>query len=179
MVPAVLIFIALMWFPTALLILGHGEPKATGFIDLVVGSFVVIAATLSVVVYKSNWDAGLLYMHGMLYMTVGYSFMTGQTDLRPMGNVSLITAIGTTVYAAVVLIGGPVVGVGAAAAALVPQNTCLGLMVAIYAILAWEVFLNCYGKLSGKVLAWSLILAAFIALWIPAFWLMADGKFPF
>ncbi|MCJ7797763.1 MAG: transporter [Thermoleophilia bacterium] len=175
MTPAILIFIALMWFPTALLILGHGEPQATGLIDLVVGFFVVIGATLQATFYHDVWTAGLLYVHGMLYMTVGYSFITGQTNLRPMGNVSLITGIVTAVYALVWLIGGPDVD----GAPLVAQNWSLFIMATIYAILTYEVTLNCYGKLSGKVLAWSLIIAIPISLFIPAFWILVDGKLPF
>ncbi|MHB0979431.1 MAG: AmiS/UreI family transporter [Thermoleophilia bacterium] len=175
MTAAILIFIALMWFPTALLILGYGEPKATGFADLVVGSLVVIGATLMATVYNDIWTAGLLYVHGMLYMTVGYSFMTEQTDLRPMGNVSLITGFATTVYALVWLIGGPVVD----GAPLVAANWSLFIMATVYAILTYEVTLNCYGKLPGKVLAWSLIIAVPVTLFIPAFWILVAGKLPF
>ncbi len=175
MTAAILIFIALMWFPTALLILGYGEPKATGFADFAVGLLVVIGATLTATVFKDTWTAGLLYIHGTLYMTVGYSFMTEQTDLRPMGNVSLITGLASTVYALVWLIGGPVVD----GAPLVAANWSLFIMATIYAILTYEVTLNCYGKLSGKVLAWSLIIAIPLSLWIPAYWILVAGKLPF
>ena len=101
MTPAILVFIALMWFPIALLLLGHGEVKGTGWATLVVGTLVVIGATLQAVVYKDNWTAGLLYVHGIFYLTVGWSFYTGQTDLRAMGNVSLTTALVSTIYAVV------------------------------------------------------------------------------
>jgi hypothetical protein len=52
-------------------------------------------------------------------------------------------------------------------------------MAVIYAILTYEVFLNCYGKLSGKILAWSLIIGVVVSLWIPAFWILVAGKLPF
>jgi hypothetical protein len=175
MTTALLVFIALMWFPIALLLLGHGEAKGTGFATGVVGLFVVIGATLQAAVFKDAWTAGLLYVHGILYLTVAWSFMTEQTDLRPMGNVSLTTALASTIYAIVLLIGGPDVD----GAPLVAQSYYLFIMAAIYAILTYEVFLNCYGKLSGKLLAWSLIIGVVVSLWIPAFWLMVAGKLPF
>ncbi len=175
MTPAILVFIACMWFPIALLLLGHGELKGTGWATLVVGTLTVIGATLQATVYKDNMTAGLLYAHGIFYLTVGWSFYTGQTDLRAMGNVSLTTALISTVYALIFLIGGPDVD----GAPLVAQSYYLFIMAAVYAILTYEVFLNAYGKLSGKVLGWSLILGVIISLWVPAWWLMVDGKFPF
>ncbi|MBU2601157.1 MAG: AmiS/UreI family transporter [Actinobacteria bacterium] len=175
MTAAILIFIALMWFPIALLLLGHGEAKGTGLATGVVGLFVVIGATLQAAVFKDAWTAGLLYVHGIFYLTVSWSFMTGQTDLRPMGNVSLTTALVSTVYAIVFLIGGPDVD----GAPLVAANWSLFIMATIYAILTYEVFLNCYGKLSGKILAWSLIVGVVASLWIPAFWILVAGKLPF
>jgi len=175
MTPAILVFIALMWFPIALLLLGHGELKGTGWATLVVGTFVVIGATLQATVYNDSWTAGLLYVHGIFYLVVGWSFYTGQTDLRAAGNVSLTTAIVSTIYAIVLLVGGPDVD----GAPLVAQSWYLFIMAAIYAILTYEVFLNAYGKLSGKLLAWSLIIGVIVSLWIPAFWLMVAGELPF
>lgn len=175
MTPAILVFIALMWFPIALLLLGHGEIKGTGWATLAVGLFVLIGATLQATLFHDGWTAGLLYVHGLFYVTVGWSFYTGQTDLRAMGNVSLTTAIVSTIYAIVWLLGGPNVD----GAPLVAQSYYLFIMAAVYAILTYEVFLNAYGKLSGKLLAWSLIIGVIISLWVPAFWLMVDGKFPF
>lgn len=174
MTAAILIFIALMWVPIALLLLGHGAIQATGFAAGVVGLFVCIGATLTATVFADPWTAGLLYVHGILYIVVAYSFMT-QCDLKAAGNVSLTTAVVSTIYALVFLIGGPDVD----GAPLVAQNWSLFIMAAVYAILTYEVFLNAYEKLSGKLLAWSLILGAVISLWIPAFWILVDGKLPF
>lgn len=164
-----------MWFPIALLLLDHREPKGTGWVTGVVGLFVVIGATLQAAVFKDVWTAGLLYVHGIFYLTVAWSFMTEQTDLRPMGNVSLTTALASTVYAVVWLIGGPDVD----GAPLVAQSWYLFIMAVIYAILTYEVFLNCHGKLSGKILAWSLIIGVVVSLWIPAYWILVAGKLPF
>lgn len=175
MTPAVLIFIALMWFPIALLLLGHGEIRGTGWATMVVGILVVIGATIQTAVFKDPWTAGLLYVHGIFYITVGWSFYTQQTDLRPMGNVSLTTAIVSTIYCIFWIVGTTV---DTAAGFGVGQQWYLALMAAIYAILTYEVWANAYGKLSGKILAWSLILGVIFSLWLPAFWLMAFGKFP-
>jgi hypothetical protein len=106
---------------------------------------------------------------------VGWSFMTQQKDLRPMGNVALTTALGSTIYCIVWLVGGPNVN----GAPLVAKSLYLALAAAIYAILTYEVFLNAYGKLSGKILGYSLIIGVIVSLWIPAFWLLILGKLPF
>jgi hypothetical protein len=183
MTPAILVFIACMWFPIALLLLGHGELKGTGWATLMVGTLTVVGATLQAAVYHDYMTAGLLYAHGIFYLTVGWSFYTGQTDLRAMGNVSLTTAIISTIYALIFLIGGPdvkhLVNGTEVVGPLVARSYYLFIMAAVYAILTYEVFLNAYGKLSGKILAWSLILGVIISLWVPAWWLMVDGKFPF
>ena len=175
MTPAILIFIAIMWFPIALLLLGYGEPKGTGWSTLMVSLFVLIGATIQASMFHDPWTAGLLYVHGLFYGAVGWAFYTGATDLRPMGNVSLTTAIVSTIYFLYWLIGTEA---AADASFGHPKVWYLAFMAAIYAILTYEVFLNAYGRLSGKILAWSLILGVIFSLWIPAFWLMAWGKFP-
>jgi hypothetical protein len=48
-----------------------------------------------------------------------------------------------------------------------------------YTVLTLEVWMTSYGKLSNKVLAWSLIAWTFVGLYIPAFSLMAHGTLPF
>ena len=52
-------------------------------------------------------------------------------------------------------------------------------MAAGYAILTYEVWLNFYGKLSGKVVAWSLLIWIPVGLWIPAFLLGMGKALPF
>jgi hypothetical protein len=174
MTATILIFSALMWVPIAMLLLGHGVIQATGFAAGVVGLFVCVGATLTATLFADPWTAGLLYVHGIFYIVVAYSFMT-ECDLKAAGNVSLTTAVVSTVYALVFLVGGPTVD----GKVLVAQNWSLFIMATIYAILTYEVFLNAYGRLSGKILAWSLILGAIVSLWIPAFWILVDGKLPF
>jgi hypothetical protein len=174
MTPAILIFIALMWVPIGILLFGHGAIQATGFVTGVVGFFVIVGAFIQATVFADVWTAGLLFIHGIFYTVVAYSFMT-QCDLKAAGNVSLTTALGSTVYALVWLIGGPEVD----GEPLVAQSTYLFIMAAIYAILTYMVFLNAYNKLSGKLLAVSLWIGAIVSLWIPAFWLLVDGDLPF
>jgi hypothetical protein len=175
MTTAILIAIAMMWLPVALLLLGHGEPKGTGFAASVVGIVTLVGATIQATYYDDQFTAGLLYLHGIFYLSVGYSFMTGQTDLRPMGNVALTTAIGSTIYTILWITGGPLVD----GARLVEANAYLALAAAGYAVLTYEVFLNTYGRLSARVLAVSLILWVAVGLWIPGFWILVTGELPF
>jgi hypothetical protein len=51
---------------------------------------------------------------------------------------------------------------------------CLG-----YAVLTYEVWLAFYGKISGSVVAYSLMIWVAVGLWIPAFWLLGKGTLPF
>ena len=175
MTPSILIFIAIMWLPIALLLLGHGEIVGTGWAASMVGVMTLIGATIQAAVFNDLWTAGLLYIHGFFYLMVGWSFMTQQKDLRPMGNVALTTCFGSIIYCIVWLLGGPVVD----GTPLVAKSLYLALAAAVYAILTFEVFLNAYGKLSGKILGYSLILGVVLGLWIPAFWLLLLGKLPF
>jgi hypothetical protein len=175
MTTAILVAIAMMWLPVALLLLGYGEPKGTGFAAAVVGIVTVVGATIQATYYDDQFTAGLLYVHGIFYLSVGYSFLTGQTDLRPMGNVALTTAIASTIYMILFITGGPLVD----GERLVEADTYLAIASAGYAVLTYEVFLNTYGRLSGKVLAVSLIIWVAVGLWIPSFWLMVAGKLPF
>lgn len=175
MVAAILILIGMMWFPVALSLLGHGEARGTGFATLVVGGFVLITATILAVIYKDVITCGLLYVHGVFYCMVGYTFMVGPEDSRPMGNVALTTAFASTVYCIMFAVGGPLVG----GAHLWAASKYLAIACAGYAVLTYMVFFVAYGKLSAKVLAYSLILWVAIGLWIPAFSLLGWGKLPF
>jgi hypothetical protein len=175
MTTAILILIGMMWFPVALSLLGHGEARGTGFITLVVGGLVLITATIQAALFKDFITTGLLYVHGVFYCMVGYTFMVGPEDSRPMGNVALTTAIASTVYAIFFAVGGPLVE----GTALWGASKYLTIMAVIYAILTYEVFAVAYGWLSAKVLAYCLVLGVIFSLWIPAFSLLAWGKLPF
>lgn len=168
---AILIFIAVMWIPVALLFLGKGEAKGTGFATGVVGILVVLGALVEAtpLFQQDVFGSGLLFAHGILYIVVAYALLTGLTDMRSVGNVSLTVAIISFIYTAVYTVG----------TTLVPASSYLALMCAGYTVLTVEVWLNAYGKFSANLLAWSLIIWAFIGLWIPAFSVLTTGKFPF
>jgi hypothetical protein len=102
--------------------------------------------------------------------------MTGQEDLRSVGNVSLATAIVSTIFMVLFLTGGPVLEDGKQ---LVAPSNYLALGCAGYAALTFMVWLNAFGKFPAKALAWSLIIWVIVGLWIPGFWLMAAGELPF
>jgi len=165
-----------MWLPVALLNLGKGEAKGTGAATAFVGAVVVLGAFLQAAVFKDAFTAGLLFSHGILYCCVAYALLTGLEDLRSVGNVSLTVALISVIYMVLFYTGGPVLADGKQLVA--PSNylalACLG-----YAILTFEVWLSFYGKLSGGIVAYSLIAWVFVGLWIPAFYLMAAGRLPF
>lgn len=168
---AVLIFIAIMWLPVALLFLGRGEAKGTGVATGIVGVLVVLSALVQATpMFKQDvFGAGLLFAHGILYIVVSYALLSGLSDMRSVGNVSLTVALISFVYFYVYAFGTP----------LVPANPYLALMCAGYTVLTIEVWLNSYGKLSANALAWSLIVWVFVGLWAPAFSVLTTGKFPF
>ena len=62
---------------------------------------------------------------------------------------------------------------------LVAQSTFFAVACAGYVVLTLMVWLNAYGKCPAPVLAWSLIVWAFVGLWLPAFSLMVTGTLPF
>jgi hypothetical protein len=48
-------------------------------------------------------------MHGTFYCSVAWALMTGQEDLRSVGNVALAAAIVSTIFITLFITGGPVV----------------------------------------------------------------------
>ena len=176
MTTALLVVIAVMWLPVALLNLGKGEAKGTGAATGFVGIVVVLGAIIQAAVFKDAFTAGLLFAHGVLYCCVSYALLTGLEDLRSVGNVSLTVAIISMIYMVIFLTGGPVLEDGSQ---LVGQSLYLALACLGYAVLTFEVWLAFYGKLSGGVVAWSLIAWVVVGLWVPAFSLMTSGKLPF
>lgn len=169
MTTAILVVIAVMWLPVALLFLGKGEAKGTGAVTGFVGIVTVLSAILQTTLFKDAFTGGLLFAHGILYITVSYALLTGLEDMRSVGNVSLTVALISTIYFVVFLTG----------TALVPKSNYLALACAGYSVLTYEVWLNAYGKFPAKGLAWSLIVWVFVGLWVPAFSLMTSGTLPF
>lgn len=176
MTTALLVAIAVMWLPVALLNLGKGEAKGTGAATGFVGAVVVLGAIIQAAVFKDGFTAGLLFSHGILYCCVSYALITGLEDLRSVGNVSLTVALISTIYAILFFTGGPVLQDGSQ---LVAKSNYLALACVGYAVLTYEVWLSFYGKLSGAVVAYSLIVWVAVGLWVPAFYLMAAGRLPF
>jgi len=166
---AVLVLIAVMWLPVALFFLGKGEAKATGAATGMVGVLVVLSAAIQTAVFEDPFTGGLLFAHGLLYMTVSYALLTGLEDLRSVGNVSLTVAIISFIYFIVFAVGTTVV----------PASPYMALACAGYTVLTVEVWLNAYGKFSAAGLAYSLIAWVFVGLFIPAFSIMTTGKLPF
>lgn len=166
---AILIAIAVMWLPVALLFLGYGEAKGTGFVTGVVGLVTVIGAILQTASFKDPFTGGLLFAHGILYLCVSYALLAGLENMKSVGNVSLTVALISTIYAIIFLAGTH----------LIAKSNYLGLACVGYAALTYEVWLNAYGKFPAKGLAWSLIVWVAVGLWIPAFSLATTGALPF
>ena len=169
MTTMILVAIALMWLPVALLFLGKGEPKGTGAATAFVGSLTVLSAVLQAAIFKDAFTAGLLLAHGIFYLSVAHALLSGLQDLRSVGNVSLTVALVSAIYAMIFLTG----------TALIPKNNYLGVACVGYTVLTLEVWLNAYGKFPAKGLAWSLIIWVVVGLWIPAFSLHTTGSLPF
>jgi 3',5'-cyclic AMP phosphodiesterase CpdA len=169
MTNAILVAIGLMWLPVALLFLGKGEAKGTGFATAVVGILTLLSALAQTAIFKDPFTGGLLLAHGTFYLTVSYALLTGLQDMRSVGNVALTVALVSTVYCVMFYVGTP----------QIPVNNYLGLMCLGYAVITFEVWLNAFGKVSAKVVAYSLIVWVPVGLWIPAFHLMGSNKLPF
>jgi hypothetical protein len=164
-----------MWFPVAFLLLGKGEARGTGAVTAMVGVLTLIAAIIQAAVFKDPWIATLLFVYGVFYNSVAYALLTGLEDWRSTGNVSLTVALVSIVYTILAYTGGPVQEGGQT---LIAKNNFLALACAGYTVLYVMVWLNAYGKLSAKILAWSLIIWTVVGLWIPGFWLLALGRLP-
>lgn len=176
MVEAILMAISIMWFPVGFLLLGKGEAKGTGAVVSMVGTLVLVAAILQAAIFKDPWIASLLFPYGLFYCAVGYALYNEMQDTRSVGNVSFTLIPISIVYTILALTGGPVLASGKQ---LIAKSNFLALACAGYTVLYIMVWLNAYGKLSGKTLGWSLIVWTIVGLWIPAFWLLASGTLPF
>lgn len=176
MTTAILIAISAMWTPVGIFLLGKGEAKSTGAICAFVGATTVVGAFVQAAVFADPFVAGLLFVHGLFYSTLAYCLLNGIDDLRSVGNISLNTAIVSTIYMFIFFSGGPVLEGGKQ---LVVKSNYLAFACAIYAYLTYIVFLNAYGMFSSKVLAVSLWVGVVLSLWVPAFYLMTGGALPF
>lgn len=153
-----LILIMSMWLPVGLLYLGHGDPKGTGAVTAFVGACVLVSAFLHAL-FGAGAVGALLFAHGLLYAVVAYALLAGLEDLKAVGNVSLVACIISFFFIFWFRNAGANYFAFASAG---------------YVVLTAEVTMVTYGKLSAKVLAWSLIIWAFVGLMIPAF---ADPSF--
>jgi putative amide transporter protein len=120
--------------------------------------------------------AGLLFAHGIFYCSVSFALLSGLEDLRSVGNVSLYTAFVSVIYMIIFFTGGPVLEGGKV---IVVKSNYLAFACAGYAALTFMVWLNAYGKFPTPALAWSLIVWVVFGLWVPAFYMMTAGTFPF
>lgn len=176
MIATTLLAISIMWLPVGLFFLGKGEAKGTGFATALVGALTIIAGIIVATAYQDPWIGALLMVYGFFYSSVAHALLTGQQDLRSVGNVSLTVAIISVVYVVFSLTGGPVVEGGKQ---LIEKSYYLAVAAAGYTVLYVMVWLNAYGKFSGKALGVSLIVWTVVGLWVPGFWLLALGTLPF
>ncbi len=177
MTTAILLLISAMWTPVGIfLLIGKGDAKGTGFICAIVGLGTCLGAFVQAAVFKDPFVAGLLFVHGLFYSTLAYHLLAGIEDMTAVGNISLNTAIVSTIYMIIFYTGGPVMEGGKQ---LVVKSNYLAFACLGYAVLTFMVWLNAYGKFPSKVLALSLLLWVVLGLWVPAFYLMVGGTLPF
>lgn len=169
MTAALLVAIGVMFIPVALLNMGKGEPKTTGGMVLVTGVITVVGAFLQGAVYKDVFTAALLLSFGILYLTIAHALLAEISDWRSVGQCSFVVAVICAVYSYLFLVGTETVAV----------SKYLSFMNAAFAVLTIQVGFLGYGKVSGKSVAWSLLLITAICLFLPAFDLMAYGTLPF
>jgi len=167
MVIPALLAISLMWIPVGLLLMGKGEARGTGAVTLMVGTVTIVGAIVIAAIGGDPWLGGLLLAYGLFYNAVGYALYSGLKDMRSVGNASITVGLITIAYI-ILCLAGP--------AAL--RSNFLAFACAGYLILYIMVALNAYGKMRGEVLGVSLIIWAFVGLFIPAFWLLATGQLP-
>lgn len=176
MVPVTLLAISIMWFPVALLFLGKGEAKGTGFATALVGGLTMAAGVLQTIINQDPWIGALLVVYGFFYCSVVHALLTGQENLRAVVNVSLTMAIISIAYVILSLTGGPVLKNGQQ---LIPKSNFLALATAGYTALYIMVWLNSYGRFPGRALGLSLMVWTVVGLWLPEFWLLSTSQLPF
>jgi hypothetical protein len=172
---AILIMISMMWIPLGMVFLGQGEAKSAGFITALAGIFTGVGAVFQ----SAQGDlltGGALFAFSILYLVVAYALLAGVEDMRTVGNAALTVAIICAVSAFLLLTGG---GTKADGTTFVGVSKYLGFMFTTFTILCLSVFMNAYGKCSGKVVGWMLIILALICLLLPAYGLIGYGALPF
>jgi len=176
-----LIAIGAMWFTVAVLFLGKGEAKGTGFVTACVGAVTIIISLLLAAWNQAPGDrflGGLLFAHGIFYSSVAYALLAGLEDLRSTGNVALYTCLVSLIYMILYFTGAKAV-VDGKEVVTVAQSTYLAFGCLGYAVLTFMVWLNANGKFPAVALAWALLIWVVLGLWAIAFPVMAFGKLPF
>lgn len=169
MTAAILIAIGVMFIPVALLNLGKGETKSTGGIVSVVGIITIIGAFLQSAVYKDVFTTALLFSFGVLFLSIAHALLSGISDWRSVGQCSIVVSVICAVYTYLFAFGSKTI----------TPSHYLSFMNAAFTILTIQVGLMSYGKLSGRLVAWSMILIAAVCLFLPAFNLLAYETLPF
>ncbi|MCL0030210.1 hypothetical protein M1M93_00725 [Thermodesulfovibrionales bacterium] len=169
MTEIMLIMISIFWIPVALALLGKAEPKGAGLMGIVVGGGIIISCFVNAIVFGDTVTGGLVVPYGLLYIIIGYSLMAGLSDLRSAGMVSLATAFLSAIYAIIWFVGTP----------LIPAAPYFGFAAVGYTIITFMIFLLGFGKISAKIVGWSLLIWVPFGLWIPAFGLLVLGELPF
>jgi putative amide transporter protein len=166
--------ITMMWFPVGLFFLGTGDPKTCGMMTLIVGTVVTIGGFAIGIIPPGNlWDSIILLGFGLLYLVIAHALLWGVENMKSVGNASLMLAILCAIYCVANFNGFPN---GLAKVAATPY---LAFMFATFTVLLVTVWANCYGKVSGTVVGWMLLVLNFICLLLPVFDLMLFGKLPF
>ena len=160
MTPALLIMISIMWIPLGMLFIGQGDAKSSGFVTSVVGILTILGGFYQAM-QSDLLTAAALLVFGILYLQVAHALLTGVEDMRTVGW------------------GAIVVGIICAITAVVVGTGYLALMFITFVILCLAVFLNCYGKVSGKIVGWMLIILALTCLIYPGYSLIVKGALPF
>ncbi|APG24843.1 MULTISPECIES: AmiS/UreI family transporter [Syntrophotalea] len=160
MTPALLVMISMMWIPLGMLFLGQGDAKSSGFTTGLVGILTIIGGFFQAA-QGDLLTAAALLVFGLLYLQVAHALLTGVTDMRTVGW------------------GAVTVGIVCLITALIVGSGYLFFMFITFVILCLAVFLNCYGKLSGKIVGYMLIVLALICLIYPAYALMGHYSLPF
>jgi putative amide transporter protein len=161
MTPAILVMISMMWIPLGMLFLGQGDAKSSGFVTGLAGILTLIGAFYQAA-QADLLTASALFVFGMLYLQVSHALLAGVSDMRTVGW------------------GAAVVGLVCLLIALIIGSGYLFFMFITFVILCLAVFLNCYGKMSGKIVGWLLIILALICLIYPGYALMGHfGGLPF
>lgn len=155
MTPAILVLISMMWIPLGMLFLGQGDAKSSGFVTTLVGGLTLVGGFYQAI-QGDLLTAAALFVFGILYLQVAHALLTGVQDMRTVGW------------------GAMVVGLACLISALIIGKGYLAFMFYAFVVLCLAVFLQCYGKISGKVVGWLLIILALICLIYPGYALIGN-----